>query len=183
VTVQVIHEAALQVLGEVGYDRLTTTLVAARAGVSVGTLYQYYADKHGLARALIVEYLEQIEQAMKAVLEEEQGLPTLARHFVRRFLAFKLEQRLRGTALRSVFVLSDAQEVLNRVTRAVIKVLGRKIALGRPRWSASRVHQCATMWATMLAGSTAEMLDRDPAQIAEPWFADAMETALLALLD
>jgi hypothetical protein len=37
-TVETIHRAALQVLRDVGYDRLTTTRVAQRAGVSVGTL-------------------------------------------------------------------------------------------------------------------------------------------------
>jgi AcrR family transcriptional regulator len=36
--------AAIQVLVRVGKERLTTTLVAARAGVSVGTLYQYFPD-------------------------------------------------------------------------------------------------------------------------------------------
>jgi len=182
VTVEVIHEAAFQVLAEGGYDQLTTTKVATRAGVSVGTLYQYYADKHGLVRALLVDHLRRIERAMKAVLDEKQDLPTLARHFVRRFLAVKLENRARGCALRSVFVLSDAQQVLTEVTRAVTKVLEQKITKARPRWPASRASQVATMWTTILVGSTNELLDRDPAQPAEPWFADAMEQALLALL-
>lgn len=42
VTVGAISEATIQVLLKQGVNRLTTTRVAERAGVSVGTLYQYY---------------------------------------------------------------------------------------------------------------------------------------------
>ena len=45
VTVEAIFEATIQVLLSRGADRLTTTRVAERAGVSVGTLYQYYPNK------------------------------------------------------------------------------------------------------------------------------------------
>ena len=45
VTVEAISEATIQVLLRHGAERLTTTRVAQRAGVSVGTLYQYYPNK------------------------------------------------------------------------------------------------------------------------------------------
>jgi len=47
--VEAIFEATIQVLLREGADRLTTTRVAARAGVSVGTLYQYYPNKPFIA--------------------------------------------------------------------------------------------------------------------------------------
>ena len=50
-TVEAISEATIQVLLAVGLDRLTTTRVAERAGVSVGTLYQYYPNKQALLYA------------------------------------------------------------------------------------------------------------------------------------
>jgi AcrR family transcriptional regulator len=49
VTVEAIYEATFQVLLAVGGpERLTTTRVAERAGVSVGTLYQYFPNKQSL---------------------------------------------------------------------------------------------------------------------------------------
>jgi AcrR family transcriptional regulator len=51
-TVEAILEGAVQVLEAQGAGGFTTTAVAARAGVSVGTLYQYFADKNALAAAL-----------------------------------------------------------------------------------------------------------------------------------
>jgi len=182
VTVEAIHEAALQVLDEVGYDRLTTTRVAERAGVSVGTLYQYYADKRSLARALVVEYLHAVERAMKAVLEEDSDLPTLARHLVQRFIAFKLMNGERGAARRSLFILSDAQAVQNGAIARVTRVLEARIAAGKPRWSPRRVSEVANMWSTFVFGATSAMLDRAPELVAEPWFGEALEKALLALL-
>ena len=43
-TVSALCQASIQVLLAVGYRRLTTTRVAERAGVSVGTLYQYFPN-------------------------------------------------------------------------------------------------------------------------------------------
>lgn len=53
VTVESICEATIQVLLSHGLERLTTTRVAERAGVSVGTLYQYYPNKQSLLFAVI----------------------------------------------------------------------------------------------------------------------------------
>ena len=53
VTVDAILSATIQVLLAEGQERLTTTRVAYRAGVSVGTLYQYFPNKQDLLRAVL----------------------------------------------------------------------------------------------------------------------------------
>ena len=69
-TVEAIPEATLQVLLAVGLDRLTTTRVAERAGVSVGTLYQYYPNKQALLYAVLkvhsIKVAEAVEHACRA---------------------------------------------------------------------------------------------------------------------
>ena len=52
-TVATILEAAARVLESKGLDGLNTNLVAQRAGVSVGTLYQYFPGKDAITIALI----------------------------------------------------------------------------------------------------------------------------------
>ena len=57
-SVEAILDATIQVLLAVGIERLTTTRVALRAGVSVGTLYQYFPNKSALLFRLQVEEWE-----------------------------------------------------------------------------------------------------------------------------
>ncbi len=52
-TVEAIVEATARILESQGHDRFTTNAVAERAGVSIGTLYQYFPDKEALVGALI----------------------------------------------------------------------------------------------------------------------------------
>ncbi len=51
-TVRVILDGAIRVLNQESLDAMTTTRVAERAGVSVGTLYQYFADRDAILNAL-----------------------------------------------------------------------------------------------------------------------------------
>lgn len=51
-TVDAIVEAAIQILQSDGEERLTTNRIAERAGVSIGSLYQYFADKEAIVEAI-----------------------------------------------------------------------------------------------------------------------------------
>jgi AcrR family transcriptional regulator len=50
--VQRMLDAAAELLDEVGYDETTTSLIATRAGVSVGSLYQFFPDRTAVLTAL-----------------------------------------------------------------------------------------------------------------------------------
>ena len=53
-------EAAAAVFAEVGYDAATMRDIAARAGASIGSLYQFYPNKDVVARALKTQYCEEL---------------------------------------------------------------------------------------------------------------------------
>lgn len=57
-------DAAAELLAEVGYDALTTTLVAKRSGVAVGSLYQFFPDKRAIVQALTHRNLERFLEAV-----------------------------------------------------------------------------------------------------------------------
>jgi len=68
-TVKAILEATAQVLVASGYRSTTTEAVAKRAGVSIGTLYQYFPNKESLVAALIREHVELILSTVGTALE------------------------------------------------------------------------------------------------------------------
>lgn len=65
-TLDAIFEATIQVLLADGMRALTTTRVAERAGVSVGTMYQYFPHKQSLIYALNERYLEVLAGKVEA---------------------------------------------------------------------------------------------------------------------
>jgi AcrR family transcriptional regulator len=75
VTVDAISEATVQVLLKQGLTRLTTTRVAERAGVSVGTLYQYYPNKQALLFAVLADHLDKVASAVEAACDQARHTP------------------------------------------------------------------------------------------------------------
>ena len=75
VTVDAIFEATIQVLLKGGMQGLTTTRVAERAGVSVGTMYQYFPNKQALVYALNERYLDALAARIEATCDAQSGAP------------------------------------------------------------------------------------------------------------
>ena len=75
-TLDAILEATIQVLVINGPHRLTTTRVAKRAGVSVGTMYQYFPHKQALFYAVNERYLEVLAERLENACQAQHGAPT-----------------------------------------------------------------------------------------------------------
>jgi len=75
VTVEAILEATADVLREHGYDGLTTNKVADAAGVSVGSLYQYFPGKDALVIALLLRFAEEHRGAFLAAIARVATAP------------------------------------------------------------------------------------------------------------
>jgi AcrR family transcriptional regulator len=68
-----ILDAAEIVFAEVGYDEATTNRIAAQAGISPGSLYQFFANKEEIAQALTTRYAEELESIYSAVFSAESA--------------------------------------------------------------------------------------------------------------
>ena len=64
-TVQAIVQAGARVLGERGWPAFSTNHVAAAAGASIGSLYQYFPDKHALVEAIRLRHLRDVLDALR----------------------------------------------------------------------------------------------------------------------
>ena len=74
-TVGAILDAAIRVLEQEGADAATTTRIAEVAGVSVGTLYQYFGNRDAILDALQDREFERATAFMLRVLAERAGSP------------------------------------------------------------------------------------------------------------
>ena len=91
-SVDAILEATIQVLLRVGKERLTTTKVALKAGVSVGTLYQYFPNKSALLKAALKRHLDTVMEAVELACDQQKGqsLEQMATALMTAFLAAKM---------------------------------------------------------------------------------------------
>ncbi len=74
-TVDAILVATARVLCATGYDRASTNRIALAAGVSVGSLYQYFPSKEALVAALVERHIDEMTSLVRTKLVEVQGEP------------------------------------------------------------------------------------------------------------
>jgi AcrR family transcriptional regulator len=72
VMVDVILQAAARVLAKSGWAKFNTNEVARIAGVSIGSLYQYFPNKLALAEAIRQQHLAAILQVLAGAATEEK---------------------------------------------------------------------------------------------------------------
>lgn len=75
-TVDSIKQAALQLLGEDGAVRLSTDRIAKRAGVGIGTLYEYFPNREAILKTLYEDVSLDFVRTMQGVLPAILDLPT-----------------------------------------------------------------------------------------------------------
>lgn len=64
-------DAAASAIDELGYERLTTAMVAERAGASIGTVYRYFPDRIAVLQALAARNFERVSAQLAERLSDE----------------------------------------------------------------------------------------------------------------
>ena len=129
-SVKAILEATIQILLDIGKERLTTTRVASRAGVSVGTLYQYFPNKSALLQAALRAHLDLIAGAIDHVCREEKGQPVaqMATRLVNTFLDAKTKDLKTSLALYSVSSDVDGSRIVKEMGKRMNKSIASLLA-------------------------------------------------------
>jgi AcrR family transcriptional regulator len=110
--VAAILEAAAQVLAKEGAPRFTTARVAERAGVSVGSIYQYFPNKAAILFRLQSDEWRQTSELLRAILEDtSRPPPARLRGLVHAFIRSECEEAAMRVALNDAAPLyRDAPE-------------------------------------------------------------------------
>ncbi len=95
-TIRNIFDATAQVLNDHGEAALTTNRIAQRAGVSIGSLYQYFDSKEAIVLAMLAREREEVMTTLDTLLTNadsdhpdatEYDPRMLLRTFIRRYVA------------------------------------------------------------------------------------------------
>jgi AcrR family transcriptional regulator len=74
-TVDALVEATARVLIRDGYDRASTNKIAAVAGVSIGSLYQYFPSKEALVSAVIERHTQELSDVVRGAMDKVARSP------------------------------------------------------------------------------------------------------------
>ena len=124
-TVSLVLEAAAQILEAQGLAGFTTNAVAERAGVSIGTLYQYFADKNAVLLALARQQTEATVAAVRGALEPvgENDPEARVRAMVRAVInAFGGRMKARRAVVQAVLAQGAGIETMRPVAAYLASV-------------------------------------------------------------
>lgn len=190
-TLRAIREACLKILEEEGLKRLTTNRIAEVAGVSIGSLYQYYADKHAIAadicNELLMEELGEVRRLDQQTLSMVQdSLENTIAFFVREYIARhqRLYRKLKAFYLEMHWHYNFEDYVRRRHPRKLKTVDWLPSALQQHRDSIGMndPRLAATMVVNALEGTLHATLDHNPELIFEPAFENEMVVLILSYL-
>jgi AcrR family transcriptional regulator len=170
-TVAAILTATIRVLEEAG-DALTTTRVAQVAGVSVGTLYQYFGNREALITGVLADHLESVIVAVEVAAEASRGLPRAAsaEAIARAFVAIK------AASLSTTLLLDRVYGIGRFDDRAVVAAATRRARLAlAPLWSdrpeADALRRAGIVCAA-LEGVARAAIAEDPRMLLDPEWRD-----------
>ncbi len=131
-TIDAIFEATSQIVDREGVSGLTTNKIAAKAGFSVGTLYQYFSSKEAIFRAMSQHgrelVLRELESYLFSVECSQDPEDTSAEEFVRRYVqiciqGFALGKTYRRAMNRLCWLLEQPEESAMSIQKMVERLM------------------------------------------------------------
>ena len=158
--VETILDATARVLIEQGFSGTTTNRVAERAGISVGSLYQYFPSREALVAAVAQRYSETMKASLEALLIQTQA----------ENLKTALRFRLRG--------ITDVHAVDPELSRILATELPR---LGDMEWRKDIASRGIAIAEALLTAHRNELLDGLDLESAAFVVAKASEAVMVAI--
>lgn len=131
-TFDAILDAAARVFSERGFAAGTTNHIAAEAGVSIGSLYQYFPNKNAILIALLERHLADAEKSYEEILVRAAEGGLSPREVIRELLGLmiseslidpRLHKVLLEASLRSPAILDQGGEIVEEMAGKVEEIL------------------------------------------------------------
>ena len=158
--VAALLEAAVTLFAEKGYDAVTMTEVAARAGAPIGSLYQFFSSKEALADALLDRFGERLDDTLKGIEERATTftVPELVDALLGLLVGFQEERAAAITLTESRQETSTrAAELRLSLRRHVTRILQARI----PKLSPKRAEIMALVVIQNMKAAAAQSAEND----------------------
>lgn len=178
-TVEALHQAAIQVLIRDGIGRCTTTRIALRAGISVGSLYQYYPNRDALLTAVLKRHLDAVADAVEKTCRTHHGRPVaaMAAPLVAVFLEAKLRDPAKSKALYAFAQERGGAQLAARHRVHIVTAIAAMLASASDARFEDGAVTAMMMLGVMMGPVQAVLEGRAP-----PAFAERLEQELALLL-
>ena len=129
-TVSALYTATIQVLTLHGLSQCTTTRVAERAGISVGSLYQYYPNRDALLAAVLEKHLEGVSSAIEVAcnLQRNKPIAEMAAALVTALLNAKLRDPNESKALYAIAAERGGAELAGKAHARIVNAIQAMLA-------------------------------------------------------
>jgi AcrR family transcriptional regulator len=161
-----VVEACARLLPELGFSGITTNHIAERAGVSIGTLYEFFPNKDAIVAALLRRRFEEalalVERSLRDADRGQTDLDGLVRNLIGHVAAERDLHRVLAHEVPFASDLPETREALERIFELTAAALVRATGVGSlsdpdaAAWLVARmVHHAAIEIATLAAGEPA----------------------------
>jgi AcrR family transcriptional regulator len=147
---------AESVFAEIGYEAATTNLIAARAGISIGSLYQFFPNKEalldGIAERYITNMRTQLDAAFAPETISDMPITTIISQFIDGLIAFKAAHSGFDTVFMSSSIPVQQSLAVQKMHEEIISQVDALLASRFPDLSAERRRVGASIGVAIVKG-------------------------------
>jgi AcrR family transcriptional regulator len=184
-TVDALMTAAAQVLVRDGYDKATTGLIAAQAGVSIGTVYQYYPNKDAIFSELLQRELDEVAAAMAEAASKaaDGSLREHVRAAVGALFAVKAKNPMLHRALKTQLGRLEGDRMVKELNRRALEVTEMSLRMHGDAVRFADPARAAFLVVNAVEGIVYATLANAPATLKDPTVADEIADMIVAFLE
>jgi AcrR family transcriptional regulator len=174
-TVDAILAATARILVKEGYDRASTNKIAAAAGVSVGSLYQYFPSKEALVLALIERHSHEMQtylQERAATHPPDAPVRTMVRDVVNAMVeAHKVDPKLHRVLMEQVPRIG-ALKRLSELDEQALLLIRAYLESRREEWRPKNLRVAAFLLSSLVEAVTHGAVLMHPEYLVEDGLVD-----------
>jgi AcrR family transcriptional regulator len=184
-TVDALLAATARILVKVGYDHASTNKIAEAAGVSIGSLYQYFPSKEALVAAVIEKHMGEMMDVVRASLVRVAGMPVreAARELVRIMLeAHRIEPKLHRVLVEQIPRVGSMERV-EQVEEEATRLVRAYLEAHRDEIDVDDLDMAAFLAVSSVEALTHVAVLRRPELLSDPRFVDEVAALVVRYLE